>query len=541
MNRSHPHDASPDRLATEHADRADRSWLSRRGFATILVALTLLYLVPIGAHRYFPTTDGPSHLANAWVLHNWFAEPGSYQDTYELNLVPFPNWFSHVTLALLMFVAPPLIAEKILLTGYVLLFVLSMLYLLGGATSRRALHVLLALPFIYGYPLLMGFYNFVISVPLAFFVIGYWWRRRESPLGIGLAVRMNLLLLLLYFCHLMSLLLALGSILVLAAVRYRGRIGPTARVALVLTPCGVLSVWYVLAFGVVTSGPPGSTGWRALFGIEALVSYDPLTYRVAVAIAVLHGILFVHTLVRERLPAFRRSPRLVPRDGFLLLAVAFCLLYFIVPPNMAGGGMIHQRIGLFPFLVILPWLSPRYPRWGPPAVGLTAAALAAIHLVITMAPFGAVNRVLDDYTSGIPFVEKNATLLPARLPDEVIPGSRIRPIWHATGYYEAATGALGLTNYEAVTGYFPLRYKTGRDPAVFIREVDSGPAKMQLSAYPIPVDYVLLWYPGRFLPDLPRLVEDHPELRWTLEHYRLVHRKGSLCLLRRKEGPWPPR
>ena len=100
MTRPSPDDSSTTRLASDQAEPTARSWLGRFGYPAVLVALTGLYLVPIWAYPYFPSTDGPSHLGNAWVLRNWFAEPGIYQDTYQLNLSPFPNWFSHVTLAL---------------------------------------------------------------------------------------------------------------------------------------------------------------------------------------------------------------------------------------------------------------------------------------------------------------------------------------------------------------------------------------------------------------------------------------------------------
>jgi len=541
MTRSRPDDSSPERFAIEVPDGAERSRLRRRVFPIILVALTLLHLVPIWAYPYFPSTDGPSHLANAWVLHKWFDGPGIYHDNYLLNATPFPNWFSHSTLALLMFVAPPRIAEKILLTGYVLLFVLSILYLLGGVRGTRGLHVLLALPFIYNYSLLMGFYNFAISVPLGFFVIGFWWRRREAPLGVGFAVALNLLLLLLYFCHLMSLLLALGAIFGLAALHHGRRVGRTARLACILAPACVLPIHYVLSAGIVTTGPIERPGWQALFGIEALVSSDPRTYHVAFAIAVLYAILIGFTLVQERIPAFRRSPGLEPRDGFLLLAVVFCLLYVIVPPNMAGGGFIHQRIGLYPFLVVLPWLSPRYPKGGAPVVGLAAIALAVIHVGITVAPWAKMNRELDDYTSGIPFVEKGATILPMQCPDEVVPGSRVNALRHAAGYYEMATGAIGLINYEAMTHHFPLLYKRDRNPVLILGDLVGASALLQPWRYPVPIDYALLWYPTRYMADFPRLLEFHPGLRWVFKHYRLVHRGKSLWLLRRKEGPWPPR
>jgi hypothetical protein len=338
-----------------------------------------------------------------------------------------------------------------------------------------------------------------------------------------------------------SLLLTLGAVFILAAIQNRRRIGRTAKLIGALAPALVLPIYFVLStFSEPTLRilPPR---WHELLGLDVLVSHDVRTYRVALAIAVLYGILIGFTLVRERILTGRRGLRLEPRDGFLLLAAATVLLYFLVPSKIAGGAFLRERIGMFPFLVILPWLSARYPRGGASVVGLAASALAVTHVVITMAPFSTLNRAIDDYTAGIPFVRENETILAAQIPDEVIPGSRIRALRHAIGYYEIATGAIGLPNYEAGTGHFPLRYRPGRDPNRIIREVEAASPKMRPWLYPIPVDNVLLWYPRRYMPGLPRLLEHHPPLRWIFEHYRLVLQGESLWLLKRKEGPWPPR
>ena len=45
-----------------------------------------------------------------------------------MNLKPVPNWFSHAAMALFMFFTPPLIAEKLLLTLYAILFPISLFY-----------------------------------------------------------------------------------------------------------------------------------------------------------------------------------------------------------------------------------------------------------------------------------------------------------------------------------------------------------------------------------------------------------------------------
>ena len=82
----------------------------------ILIALMLvLHLLPIWLLPYYPTQDGPSHIANAVIVKK-YAQHDIYQEYFQLNLKPVPNWFSHAAMALFMFFTPPLIAEKLLLT-----------------------------------------------------------------------------------------------------------------------------------------------------------------------------------------------------------------------------------------------------------------------------------------------------------------------------------------------------------------------------------------------------------------------------------------
>src|SRR5262245_49019596 len=97
-------------------------------FGLILV----LHLLPVWLFTYFPSQDGPSHLANSIVLKD-YGKPGTrYHEFYELRWELFPNWTSHMLLAGLMTLAPPLIAEKLLLSIYIIGFAWSFRYFLGA-------------------------------------------------------------------------------------------------------------------------------------------------------------------------------------------------------------------------------------------------------------------------------------------------------------------------------------------------------------------------------------------------------------------------
>src|SRR5215218_886324 len=106
--------------------------MTRSNVTTLLFwALVLLHLVPIWSVRYFPSQDGPAHLQNAQLLLHWMRDdPGPWREYYTINLKPVPNWAGHLALAGMMTVTSPAVAEKILLSGYVILLACAMRYLL---------------------------------------------------------------------------------------------------------------------------------------------------------------------------------------------------------------------------------------------------------------------------------------------------------------------------------------------------------------------------------------------------------------------------
>lgn len=89
----------------------------------VYFCLAILSLAPIWSASYLPTSDGPSHVYNSWVLQQLVrGSHGPAADWYAIDWRPLPNWLGHAVMALLMFVVPPLIAEKLLVSGIVLLF-----------------------------------------------------------------------------------------------------------------------------------------------------------------------------------------------------------------------------------------------------------------------------------------------------------------------------------------------------------------------------------------------------------------------------------
>src|SRR5262249_60396387 len=104
-------------------------------------------------------------------------------------------------------------------------------------------------------------------------------------------------------------------------------------------------------------GPAGQarswTGlWVGLRSLEALVSYNRWEGLVSAGLACLFagggaGLLLVRL----------RTRHVGPWDGWLLVAAAYTVLYFLAPAEASGGMYINLRLNLFPFFALLFWFG----------------------------------------------------------------------------------------------------------------------------------------------------------------------------------------
>ena len=484
-------------------------------------AAAIVLLAPIWGFPFFLTQDGPTHVENAKILLDYNRpEFEELRVFYVLNLDLYPNWLSHLALAGLMLVASPLFAEKLFLTAYVLLLPLAFRGALGAVRPEGAALWPLVLPFVYSHFFHLGFYNLAFAAIPFFFVLAFW-LARDGRLGPREVAVLGGLLLFLYFCHLVTLLLATGALAVLAAAAcFRdlgGKEPGTARraagralaLAAAAAPALVLVVRFLAGQRTERSedGPGFAERWQDLWRLQELASHDPRELWLTSAL----GVLFL-AVAAALLAGKVRDRRFGRGDGLLVVAAAFAVVYFLAPVTVlnspgstAGGGSTHDRVGPYVFLALMLWLGAQ--DLGPRARrGLVAAFLAvALGLLAVRLPrYAEMNGHLAEYLAGGSLVPRHSTLLPVsfahrgRRPDGSPVSWRVEAFLHAGAWLAVERDLVDFTNYEADLGYFPTLFRREANPYRWLRGgQETSPPCIDLDRYdrrgPRPLDAILVW------------------------------------------------
>jgi len=525
----------------------------------LVIVLLVVHLSPIWAFKYFPSQDGPSHIYNAYVLKEYHKhENYKIREVFRLNITLFPNWFSHAFMALLMYVFPPIICEKILVSLCIALLPLSLFYFLNAVDRGKTLFGLLGFIYAYNYLLHMGFYNFALSMSMFFFTLGYWWRHKDKMGPANIAI-LYVLLLATYLCHYQSyfqLLLSLSffaffSYLYSAFVetwgtRKESQNGEEARsdslkafirkLKPFLIFLGSMIPAYFIMFSYYLSSTSGYFRYywdsRALkeyfFDCKSLVYFQDKHIFIMHVMMVFLAVVFLLTLWDRIIIAYKSrraatsshsnagaaEERLWTKiingqEQFLLMAGILTLIFFKSPWNLAsGGGWINDRVQIYIFLVLLPFFNVNFHKYIRYAMAGIMIGLSLWHLGYSVRDYHYLNKEIADLTSGVGMLEEN-TAFTVRSSDwyasDYLGGVYyVSPFLHAPNYYCLKNRVAYTQDFEANVNYFPINFKGG---------------------YSGPMDYVLAWW-----------VTDPDELKDLENDYELIHSGKHSKLYRLKKA-----
>jgi hypothetical protein len=460
----------------------------------ILAAVIVVQLLPIWLLPYFPSQDGPVHMTIARVLRDYHRPDGQVLRGYfELNDEAVPNRFIYFILAdVLRFVSVPA-AEKILLGAYVILLPLSMRYAIAGVAPANGFLAVLALPFTFNFLLNMGFYNFSVSLVAFFFALGWWLRYRErfGPWAMLVFASLSVWV---YFCHavtLVALLAAVGSAAIWLAFEKRS-LRDLAWLALASLPAAALTFSYAGDLGSYRGWLPLADRLWRLATLNALVSVDSRTDLLAAFLAVaLAGV------------AFRLLPRRHPTTGLGAAVAALLLLALAAPQAVGVGNFITDRLILFPYMLLIPWLATcEHSSRSRLGLEILGAGIGLAMLGLLVPRWQEVNQYLAEAAPAMERVAPGSTYLPlafsyvGKAPDGGPLVDKVLPFLHAGDQVSARRTVANLNLFAAGTDAFPIRYRPERNPYTHLRTRDGW----VLSGSRI--DYVLVWWPRAREPRL---------------------------------------
>ena len=478
-------------------ERQDRRWSVVFGAAVLVEVLVLTVLPRI------VTVDGPAHVDGAWVLlHHGDPDLQLLRSLYRIDLTPVPNLLATLLLAGLLTLFGPDGAERILVVVLAASLPLALRYALRGLHPRAGWLAVVAVPFAASYLYYYGFYDFCLGLSLSLLVAGLALRHRRGWTPASCLALAGLLLLT-WSAHLLPLVVACLLVAALAITRtvHDTRSGRPLRVAAARhllapvvagLPVAALTAGFALDAGGARGAVVHKPWWDLLLGLATLgrplVVYSPWEYAAASVVA---ATLVVLGVLARRDAAGRAD---ADRTAVALTGLLVTLWYFLSPDRYGPAfGFLNDRLALYPPLLLALWCAGPPPR----RAGRTAVAAllgAAVVLAGLRAPTEVrYQRDVAELLSVAPAVPRGSTLAALRYWRDAPAGREVRnpyrdPLRHESSRLAVLVAGVDVGHYEAVTTYFPARFRAAGNPRraldPTLRGLDRVPPSVELAGGP---------------------------------------------------------
>ena len=516
----------------------------------LFVVLLLLHVLPLWIFAYFPSQDGASHVYNGLVLKE-YGKHENYQmrNAWELNLTIFPNWLSHICLLAFLYVFPPVIAEKVLLTIAIGMVPIAFFYFFNTVhkdEKGQPVYAWLGFPFAYNYLLYMGFYNFQLSISFFFFSFGFWWKHKDD-MQVRYLVWLYVLLLLTYLSHIASYGLVVlgisvagcclsGAPAITAAWRTRDE-GFTAllqKLVLSLKPVFrfllyMVPMYFVLLDYYLQSTKQHQQGnhrgmewvWEYFWGVKSIVYFTDWHVTANYFLLAVLGIAVILSIGYR----IHRKEWVKRTDAFLLIAFLLTYMFVRAPWSYGPGGWINDRIHLYILPMLAAALIPNMNKILRYAVVAGLVFFSLLHFGRTAYDHARIAPEIAELVSGTHLIEPHTTYQMRTMEDgwhksEALGRVKyVTPFVHHMALYGVyADDVAHLANYEAEFNYFPVNRNDENAPDDYL----------DLWYHKAFADYIVAWYPP-----------DTPEFWAYTADYDIIHETKHLQLYRKKRADGP--
>jgi len=442
-----------------------RDFQSRKGAvdAALFAALVALLLVPVWAFPYFPSQDGPSHLFNSHVFLAYSQVP-AFQQAFSPQIPPAGNLTGHaLAIFLLKIGVPAADCEKILASICIAGLAAAFYYALTGVTTAPRANALLILPFLYNWPLQMGFWSFSLGVPLVLVCAGLclryagrWDAKHTWQLLLAAAA--------VYACHPISWAASalVTGLIVLAHDAPRLAAGPSRRRAVmqIALPMAVFVPFIVP--NLLFAAHNENLRWDHIsslrerfwpvYNMTALQLFEGDVWPVKILFLVLMAVSAANLLLRVR------GRRIGWIDTLLASAAVFIVMGMWSPARVGEGTYLQVRLFLFAYLLWMLWLAATVPAR---AAGISLAALAVGFtgwLMAARLPYWQMfNRDLVQFVKATEQVAAGSTICQLDFSE---PSRFVYPMEHAVDLL-AAKNVVDVRDYEAGRKAFWTHFRPG--------------------------------------------------------------------------------
>ncbi len=483
------------------------NWL----FATGLIMALLQIWLP----SFYLTCDGPCHLYNAKVVHDiWTNENTAlWNRFYDLVYTPDPNCTTTFVLAILLFIAKGAVAEKLFLTGYILVSVIGSYLLINTVSSKKSYWPLTVFIFIFTTAFAKGFYNFSLGTAFFYWMVWGWLRYMGKP-SIGNAALFFLLSFLTFFSHLLPFVFGVVtcSFLILSHTianddrnsKLRYFVRKSATFAALLLPFLLLMFWFTDKQG----------GMQLQLGLHKYRLNELLEFKYLIAIvhheylwAILTGISFWILLLITFVKALKKIA-INKYDGFWVSLLIVGLIYMLVPEEFLGRTIIITiRAQIFIYILVCCLIASRLGEGIVKNTGgliiLTLFLILSGHRMICMYK---ADKAYEGYYEASNYIKENAVVLAFDFSpngkDEHgnLIADRNATFHHAAQYMAATKPLIILDNYEANMGYFPIRWKEPVNPYIHLSRksgIEGIPPYAEIENYKkykgVTVNNIIMW------------------------------------------------
>ncbi|RMF55748.1 MAG: hypothetical protein D6748_14845 [Calditrichaeota bacterium] len=503
----------------------------------LIVIQSIVIVLPLWLTWHFPNQNGLLYMLAIHVLKDFNNPIYNFAQFHNKFFLVVPNLTFHSLVYFLSFFFPLTIAYKVMVTINMVLVPVALFYFIKAIKPENLLYGFVGYVYSYSYFLLKGYDTFIISFIFFLFYFLNFYRWLHSG-RIKSLLMMLLFCTLIYLSHIYTFLMAFFVSLIFLFIKEFSA-QKIKKVLYVFLPGFLLFARYLY---FVYNQPVESFGGNPykFFKLHWIISdffqMDMYSYSMVFVFLFWAGygyiffpfikdlfqklkqFLTLSTPLKVKIKQFARE------HPFHLLWVLLCVFYFLSPREILGWGKFNIRVlpfMLFFSLVAAPALkSVRLQK----LFLLTVFVASIIASVVLHQEIRKINTELNEYLSGIPYIENGKRLLPIHLEDYKV--GKIRPLNWAYNFYTLEKG--GTTWRCAIFGFpgrVPVHYnqpirmnEKGRIGALHPKKPEDIDEEYILDQY----DYMLIWGNNeKVIAALEKLASEQLFINGKLRIYKL--------------------